>query len=83
MRFEPLNFIDDPWPLRARFRVVFCRNALIYFEGPLQRQIVERLLSHLEPGGLLFLGHSEAMLGTSPRLERVGVTAFRLREGRA
>jgi chemotaxis protein methyltransferase CheR len=80
--FRPLNFVEDPWPLRARFRVIFCRNALIYFEGPLQRRVVERLLSYLEPGGLLFLGHSEAMLGTASRLERVGVTAFRLREER-
>lgn len=74
--FRRINFIEPDWPVRTRFDAIFCRNALIYFEPPMQREIAARLLAHLEPGGLLFLGHAESMAGARPDLRSLGRTSY-------
>jgi chemotaxis protein methyltransferase CheR len=61
--FRRINLMDDPWPVRARFDAIFCRNVLIYFDRPTQRRLVGRLIGHLAEDGLLFLGHSESLHG--------------------
>lgn len=57
--FISVNLIRDDWPFREPFDVVFCRNVMIYFDGPTQRQVLERIHRVLKPGGLLFVGHAE------------------------
>ncbi|HEX5658819.1 MAG TPA: CheR family methyltransferase [Polyangiales bacterium] len=76
VRFRRINFIDPRWPVNAKFDAVFCRNALIYFDQDVQREIVSRLLSYLKPGGFLFLGHSESMAGVRPDLKSYGKTVY-------
>jgi chemotaxis protein methyltransferase CheR len=39
--------------------MVFCRNVMIYFDGPTQRKVLERIHSVTRPGALLYVGHSE------------------------
>jgi chemotaxis protein methyltransferase CheR len=63
-RFERLNLMDPQYPLDQDVDVIFCRNVLIYFDKPTQKAVVERLASHLRPGGYLLLGHSESMAGS-------------------
>ncbi|ELD6122080.1 protein-glutamate O-methyltransferase CheR [Vibrio cholerae] len=41
--------------------VIFCRNLLIYFDDISRRNAVESFYEQLNPGGVLFLGHSESM----------------------
>ncbi len=53
------NLIDTHWSLGAPFDIVFCRNVMIYFDGPTQRQVLERIHRVMKPHGLLFVGHSE------------------------
>jgi chemotaxis protein methyltransferase CheR len=55
--------LNSPWPLRGPFHVIMCRNVLIYFKRETQHQIVSRFHEILEPGGYLFLGHSESVAG--------------------
>jgi chemotaxis protein methyltransferase CheR len=43
------------------FDVVFCRNVLIYFDAPLQERVQALLYDSLRPGGILALGHGEAL----------------------
>jgi len=43
------------------FDIVFCRNLLIYFDSTSRREAVECLYGALNPGGYVFLGHSESM----------------------
>lgn len=74
--FRELNLIAEPWPLRAAFDAIFCRNVLIYFTPLQQRRLIERLLERLRPGGLLLLGHAESLLGMRPGLRALGRTAF-------
>ncbi|MFM2036994.1 MAG: hypothetical protein RL459_2259 [Pseudomonadota bacterium] len=57
--FISVNLIRDDWPFREPFDVVFCRNVMIYFDAPTQRQVLERIHRVMKPGGLLFVGHAE------------------------
>jgi chemotaxis protein methyltransferase CheR len=59
IEFLGVNLIRDDWPFREPFDVVFCRNVMIYFDGPTQRKVLERIHRVMKPGGLLFVGHSE------------------------
>jgi chemotaxis protein methyltransferase CheR len=53
------------------YDLVFCRNVLIYFSDSTFHQAIENLAQALRPGGLLFLGHSESIIGRSSRFETV------------
>ena len=63
IQFAPLNLLDANWSALKSFAptldVIFCRNVMIYFDKPTQRQILDRFAQVLRPGGLLFIGHSE------------------------
>jgi chemotaxis protein methyltransferase CheR len=74
--FRRLNLMD-PWPFRGQFDVIFCRNVMIYFDTPTKATLVERFTQQLKPGGLLYIGHSESLLGIHPGLHLVGRTTYR------
>lgn len=59
VEFRPLNLMDAKWSLGDPFQFVFCRNVMIYFDGPTQRKVLERIHQVMKPGGLLYVGHSE------------------------
>ena len=77
--FRQINFVEEVWPIRAKFDAIFCRNALIYFNRESQKKIVNRLIDHLAPGGHLFLGHSENADWLTERLVILGQTVYRPR----
>lgn len=80
VRFRRLNLLGD-WPFTKAFNVIFCRNVMIYFDEPTKEELVERLADCLEPGGYLYIGHSERLPGASGRhFEMVGKTIYRKRE---
>lgn len=74
--FRALNLIT-PWPFKGRFDVIFCRNVLIYFSAELRERTIERFSDLLQPGGVLYLGHSESILGPHPKLIAEGHTIYR------
>jgi len=45
----------------GRMDLIFCMNVLIYFTEERRRTVVQRFYDALEPGGYLFLGHSESI----------------------
>jgi chemotaxis protein methyltransferase CheR len=53
------------------YDVVFCRNVIIYFSEPALRKAIENFAHCLRPGGLLFLGHSESIIGISKSFEAI------------
>jgi chemotaxis protein methyltransferase CheR len=79
--FRQINLIGPAWPIRTRFDAIFCRNALIYFQQPVQHQIVNRLIGYLRPGGYFFAGHSESLHSLREILVPVGHTVYRLNGG--
>jgi chemotaxis protein methyltransferase CheR len=76
IRFRRLNLMDA-WPFSGHFDVVFCRNVMIYFDGPTKTRLIERFIDKLKPGGWLYIGHSESLLGLHSKLELVGRTIYR------
>jgi chemotaxis protein methyltransferase CheR len=62
IRFAEFNLMTTPYPFIYKFDIVFCRNVLIYFERKTAEQTVSKIFSCLNPGGILYLGHSESGL---------------------
>jgi chemotaxis protein methyltransferase CheR len=73
--FGRLNFMED-WPVRGPFDVIFCRNVMIYFDQPTKLKLVERFTDLLRIGGWLYIGHSESLIGSHPRLKLCGRTIY-------
>jgi chemotaxis protein methyltransferase CheR len=76
VRFGQLNLclpIENIGP----FDVVFLRNVLIYFDPPTKIQVVDRVLSQLRPGGILFLGTAEGRVNCRTPLQSLAPGAFR------
>lgn len=75
--FNELNLIGD-WPMKGRFDVIFCRNVAIYFEDDTQARLWGRFAPLLQPGGTLYIGHSERVAGPAAALlSPDGVTTYR------
>ena len=74
--FRQINLLDDTWPVRTEFDVIFCRNVLIYFDRPTQQRVLEHLLEYLKDDGLLILGHSESVHGLVAGLRHVHTTIY-------
>jgi chemotaxis methyl-accepting protein methylase len=53
----------------APYDVIFCRNVLIYFSEGAFQQAIANFAKALRKDGLLFLGHSESLIGKSDRFE--------------
>lgn len=75
--FEWINLRDESFDLNRKVDVIFCRNVLIYFDRSTQEQVVQRLCSHLFPGGYLFMGHSETLSGFDLPLQQVATTIYK------
>ncbi|MDQ7016484.1 MAG: protein-glutamate O-methyltransferase CheR [Gammaproteobacteria bacterium] len=62
IQFTQANLNDATQMRRYRnFDLIFCRNLLIYFDDASRRQAAELFYDALNPGGFIFLGHSESM----------------------
>ncbi|HKL84937.1 MAG TPA: CheR family methyltransferase [Treponemataceae bacterium] len=59
------------------FDYVFCRNVMIYFDDPGRIRVLRTLASNLAPRGLLFVGHSEALLALNESLRKEGSAFYR------
>lgn len=59
------------------FDLVFLRNILIYFDRDAKVSLIRRVLTRLQPGGLLFVGHSESLLGLNLPLVPVAAAVYR------
>lgn len=59
--FRKFNLMEDIFPFRRKFHVIFCRNVMIYFDNNTKNKLVEKFYNFTEPGGYLFIGHSESL----------------------
>lgn len=68
--FGQMNLLDEERThLVGRCDVIFCRNVLIYFDGPSRKRVIEMFHERLVHGGVLLLGHAESLLNVSTAFE--------------
>jgi chemotaxis protein methyltransferase CheR len=75
--FHRLNFMDDEYPVREMFEVIFFRNVMIYFSKETQEAVIGKLCRNLIPGGYLFVGHSESLTGLKIPVASIGPAIYR------
>jgi len=63
------------------YQVIFCRNVLIYMHDEARKTALESLSRLLDPGGLLFAGHAEALDSMSRHFRRAGGSFAFVRRG--
>lgn len=73
--FKPLNLFAD-WPMKGPFDAIFCRNVMIYFDNKSKAMLIKRFMDYLKPGGWLYIGHSETILGVNNDLKLHGRTIY-------
>lgn len=59
--FRRFNLMNERFPFKTPFQIIFARNVMIYFDDETRKQLVRKFYNHLEPGGYLFIGHSETI----------------------
>jgi chemotaxis protein methyltransferase CheR len=59
--FRKLNLMDAVFPFKKKFHVIFCRNVMIYFDNKTRKELIDKFYEFTEPGGYLFIGHSESL----------------------
>lgn len=75
--FKQLNLMDE----NAMSNIngcdfIFCRNCLIYFDEESRKSVVSNFYESLNPGGFVFLGHSESVgrITSAFKAHRIGDT---------
>ena len=61
IRFQRINLIEPFSAITTFFPLILCRNVMIYFNAETQADLVRRFYQQMEPGGYLFIGHSESL----------------------
>lgn len=72
--FKTSNLLTEIPAEPSSISAVFCRNVLIYFDEASRSRAIDNIYAALEPGGYVFLGHSESMRLFSSlfEMERIG-----------
>lgn len=75
--YRQFNLMNPVFPFRKPFHVIFCRNVMIYFDTETRDGLVRKFYDFLEPGGFLFVGHSEVIDRQSAPFEYVMPSVYR------
>lgn len=75
--FRAFNLMNPVYPFKRKFHVIFCRNVMIYFDGPTKRELLEKYYENTEPGGYLFIGHAESIPRDMTRYKYVRPAVYR------
>jgi len=75
VRFSQLNFMEN-FRLQTPQDIIFCRNVVIYFDRGTQEVLFRKFCDNLNPGGYLFIGHSESLSGMTLPLRQLAPTVF-------
>lgn len=75
--FRSFNLMNPNFPFKKKFHVIFCRNVMIYFDMQKKKELIDRFYDFMEPGGYLFIGHSESLNREETRLKYVIPAIYR------
>jgi len=78
LKFRELNLLRDRFG--RGYDMVVCRNVMIYFTAEVKSALIGRFVESLKPGGVLFIGATEALLGDDLKgIDRLGGNFYRKR----
>ncbi len=69
--------MEESFPFKRKFHVIFCRNVMIYFDHDAKNRLVEQFYDATEPGGYLIVSHSEALNRSECKYRYVMPSIFR------
>lgn len=75
--YRRFNLLEPVFPFKKKFHVIFCRNVMIYFDNETKETLVEKMYDCLEPGGYLFIGHSESINREKTRFQYIKPAVYR------
>lgn len=75
--FRKFNLMEPVFPFKKKFHVIFCRNVMIYFDAQAKRELVNKFYDLTEPGGYLFIGHSESLNREETRYRYIMPSVYR------
>ena len=75
VKFFEFNLLKDKFPLGV-YHVIFCRNVLIYQDKENKNAILTNIYNSLAPGGYLFMGNGESLIGTEVKFERITIDNY-------
>lgn len=76
VRFARLN-LNENYPFKGPFDFIFCRNVMIYFDKKTQESLIQKMSQYLVPGGYLFVGHSESLMGLNHSMKYICPAVYR------
>ena len=73
VHFARHNMVTDGLPISifGTCDVIFCRNVIIYYTHETAKYVIEQFFDIMNPGGYLFLGHSETLWKMSAKYSLV------------
>lgn len=75
--YRKFNLNEKCYPFKRKFHAIFCRNVMIYFDSSKKDEIVEKFYDLTEPGGYLFIGHSESLNRGNTRYQYIMPAVYR------
>jgi len=75
--FRRFNLMDEKFPFRRKFNVIFCRNVMIYFDNQTKKKLIDKFYDFLEYGGYLFIGLSESISRGESKFKYIRPAVYR------
>lgn len=75
--YRKFNLMDDIFPFKKKFHVIFCRNVMIYFDGKTKDKLINKFYKYTEQGCYLFVGHSESLNRENTQYKYVMPSVYR------
>ena len=75
--FRRFNLMEESFPFKRKFHSIYCRNVMIYFDTKTKQELVNKFYNFTEPGGYLFIGHSETLNNLKTEFKYVMPAVYR------
>lgn len=75
--FREFNLMENIFPFKKKFHVIFCRNVMIYFDQDTKVELVNKFYNSTEKNGYFFIGHSEFINKEDTKYQNVIPAVYR------
>jgi len=75
--YRRFNLMNETFPFKKPFDVIFCRNVMIYFDNPTREKLVDKFYKFTSYNGYLFIGHSETLSRTATKYKYIKPAVYK------